>query len=158
MRQFRNQYRALRLDVMAQGKPMAVTARWTNGSLQVRVPAATSSPVGSVEGRPSRSRIDGDTAYVVLDRQQTKVSWPIYDVDAVEEEDLGGAVKVPINGRVAKVFVEKGAKVVKGDRIAVVEAMKMEYVLSAPSSGIVSELSAVEGTQVRDGQILARIG
>ena len=113
--------------------------------------------VSAHASRGARIHVDGGTAYVVLDRQQTKVSWPVYDVDAVAEEDSGGAVRAPINGKVAKLLVEKGAKIAKGDRVAVVEAMKMEHVLVAPSAGVVSELNVAEGAQVKDGQVLLRI-
>ena len=85
------------------------------------------------------------------------MAWPVYDIDAVAEEDSGGAVRAPINGKVPKLLVEKGAKVAKGDRIAIVEAMKMEHVLVAPVAGAVSELNVAEGAQVKDGQVLARI-
>jgi 3-methylcrotonyl-CoA carboxylase alpha subunit len=147
--------RALHLDVVAQGKPVKILAGWDGGTLRVQVPpmAAASAPAS----RGARVHVDSGTAYVVLDRQQTKVAWPVYDIDAVAEEDSGGAVRAPINGKVAKLLVEKGAKVAKGDRIAIVEAMKMEHVLVAPVSGAVSELNVAEGAQVKDGQVLARI-
>jgi 3-methylcrotonyl-CoA carboxylase alpha subunit len=147
--------RTLHLDVVAQGKPVTVLASWDEGALRVQVPGLQ--VVAAQASRDARVHVDSGTAYVVLDRQQTKVAWPVYDIDAVAEEDSGGAVRAPINGKVAKLLVEKGAKVAKGDRIAIVEAMKMEHVLVAPVGGAVSELNVVEGAQVKDGQVLARI-
>ena len=143
----------MQLHVMANGKPTEVSVHWTGGEMHVQHPPSPTS------GRNPQypARVHHGTAYVIHDRQQTKVSWPVYDVDAVEEENSGGAVRAPINGKLAKVFVAKGAKVAKGDRIAVVEAMKMEHVLVAPTTGIVSELTATEGAQVKDGEVLARI-
>jgi 3-methylcrotonyl-CoA carboxylase alpha subunit len=39
----------------------------------------------------------------------------------------------------------------KGDRLAVVEAMKMEHVLVAPCAGTVTEIAAEPGAQVGEG-------
>ncbi len=61
----------------------------------------------------------------------------------------------PIIGRVAKVFVRKGEAVAKGDRIAVVEAMKMEHVLHAPRDGVIETVAAKEGEQVALGALIA---
>jgi biotin carboxyl carrier protein len=149
--------RQLLVDVVAQGRPAKVLARWSGGELQIHMPPDAPAASARVQAGPARTHVEAGTAYVVLDRQQTKVSWPVYDVDAVEEENSGGAVRAPINGKVAKLLVETGAKVAKGDRIAIVEAMKMEHVLVAPTSGVVSELTVCEGAQVRDGEVLARI-
>jgi 3-methylcrotonyl-CoA carboxylase alpha subunit len=66
-------------------------------------------------------------------------------------------VRAPIIGRVAKVFVRKGDKVGKGDRIAVVEAMKMEHVLHAPRDGVVARVAVKEGEQVVQGTLIATL-
>jgi biotin carboxyl carrier protein len=50
--------------------------------------------------------------------------------------------------------VEKGAQVEKGDRVAVIEAMKMEHTLTAPISGIVAERGAAVGQQIAEGATL----
>ena len=42
----------------------------------------------------------------------------------------------------------------KGDRLAVLEAMKMEHSLVASAAGTVKELGAGEGDQVDEGQLL----
>ena len=54
----------------------------------------------------------------------------------MDEGSNGSSIRAPIIGRVAKVFVTKGTAVAKGDRVAVVEAMKMEHVLHAPRDGV----------------------
>ena len=58
-------------------------------------------------------------------------------------------------GRIVKVFVSQGDTVEQGDTLCVVEAMKMEHAVKAPSAGVVEELHAFEGAQVEDGQVLA---
>ena len=66
-----------------------------------------------------------------------------------------GTVASPMPGKIIKVFVGKGDEVAEGDRLCVVEAMKMEHTLKAPCDGIVDEVHAFEGAQVEDGQVLA---
>jgi 3-methylcrotonyl-CoA carboxylase alpha subunit len=56
-----------------------------------------------------------------------------------------------MHGKVLAIFVAAGANVTKGERVAIVEAMKMEHALLAPADGIVSEISAQVGAQVAEG-------
>uniref|UniRef100_A0A061QJ99 3-methylcrotonyl-CoA carboxylase alpha subunit n=1 Tax=Tetraselmis sp. GSL018 TaxID=582737 RepID=A0A061QJ99_9CHLO len=67
------------------------------------------------------------------------------------------AVVSPLPGKVLRVLVAEGQTVQAGEAVAVVEAMKMEHTLRAPSCGTVSRLSCVEGAQVSDGHTVAVI-
>ena len=75
----------------------------------------------------------------------------------VEEEGDGASMRAPIIGRVAKLFVKAGEVVAKGDRIAVVEAMKMEHVLHATRAGRIAKLAVREGDQVTQGALIATL-
>ncbi|MDX3908382.1 MAG: biotin carboxylase N-terminal domain-containing protein [Sphingobium sp.] len=68
-----------------------------------------------------------------------------------------GAILAPMPGRVIAVAVEQGATVSKGQRLVVLEAMKMEQALVAPFDGAVAELKVEEGAQVSEGTLLVRI-
>ncbi|KHA65184.1 biotin carboxylase N-terminal domain-containing protein [Sphingomonas sp. Ant20] len=68
-----------------------------------------------------------------------------------------GALLSPMPGRVIGVLVASGEVVAKGQRLIVLEAMKMEQTLTAPFDGTVGELRAVEGMQVVEGALLAQI-
>ncbi len=68
-----------------------------------------------------------------------------------------GAILSPMPGRVIAVEVEADAKVVKGQKLLTLEAMKMEHTLTAPFDGVVEALAAAAGAQVREGETLARI-
>lgn len=70
----------------------------------------------------------------------------------------GGLLRAPMPGRLAKIFVGEGDAVARGDRMAVVEAMKMEHILHAPADGIVKRLHHREGDQVELGAIIAEVG
>ncbi|KAL0389473.1 UNVERIFIED_CONTAM: Methylcrotonoyl-CoA carboxylase subunit alpha, mitochondrial [Sesamum calycinum] len=65
-----------------------------------------------------------------------------------------GTVVAPMAGLVVKVLVQDGAKVVEGQPILVLEAMKMEHVVKAPSAGCISGLRVSAGQQVSDGTVL----
>jgi len=60
-------------------------------------------------------------------------------------------------GKVIAVDVAEGDTVAKGQRLAVLEAMKMEHALVAPFDGTVAELAAREGQQVQVEALLARV-
>jgi 3-methylcrotonyl-CoA carboxylase alpha subunit len=68
-----------------------------------------------------------------------------------------GAIGAPMPGRIVSVEVAEGASVSKGQKLIVLEAMKMEQALLAPFDGVVAELRAKQGAQVTEGTILARI-
>jgi 3-methylcrotonyl-CoA carboxylase alpha subunit len=67
------------------------------------------------------------------------------------------AVRAPMNGRLVKVAVEEGERVEAGQRLAVVEAMKMEHALVAPHAGVVRDLTAALGDQVEMGEAIMRV-
>ncbi len=68
-----------------------------------------------------------------------------------------GELISPIQGTVLKVAVEKGAEVDEGALICVIEAMKMENEITAPSAGKIEELSVSEGGSVATGDSIAVI-
>jgi propionyl-CoA carboxylase alpha chain len=65
-----------------------------------------------------------------------------------------GSLLAPMPGSVVRVAVEDGAPVAAGEPVLVLEAMKMQHTINAPSDGVVSDLVAV-GTQVAAGDVLA---
>ena len=69
----------------------------------------------------------------------------------------GTAVTSPMQGTVVKVIVKEGQKVVAGELIVVLEAMKMEQPLSAHRDGVIANLSAILGETVSSGSTLCDI-
>ncbi|MFE6662870.1 biotin carboxylase N-terminal domain-containing protein [Streptomyces sp. NPDC057697] len=88
-------------------------------------------------------------------------SWHVQDHDPVAASlaDAGrsGAdtLAAPMPGTVTVVKVAVGDEVVAGQSLLVVEAMKMEHVISAPHAGTVTELDVTAGATVAMDQILA---
>jgi acetyl-CoA/propionyl-CoA carboxylase biotin carboxyl carrier protein len=68
-----------------------------------------------------------------------------------------GALISPIQGTVLKVAVEQGAEVEEGALVCVIEAMKMENEITAPTAGTVEELGISEGGSVATGDTIAVI-
>ena len=63
-------------------------------------------------------------------------------------------VRTQMPGKIVKILVEAGAAVRAGERLVVVEAMKMQNELRSPKDGVVTGVYAVEGATVEAGQKL----
>ncbi len=68
-----------------------------------------------------------------------------------------GDILAPMPGRVIAVHVSEGDAVEAGQRLLVLEAMKMEHALTAPFKGTVEVFKVTEGAQVQVEQLLARV-
>ncbi len=142
------------VTLLADEKPVKIAVEWRgdgahatlNGESFAEKDAGDVTVVG-----------DGDPVYVLSRMRQTKVGWPKFDISTADDAGDGSSVRAPIIGKVAKIFVKAGDAVAKGDRIAVVEAMKMEHVLHAAKAGKVAKLSASEGQQVTQGALIVTI-
>ncbi len=69
----------------------------------------------------------------------------------------GGLTLAPMPGLVKAVFVAPGQEVAAGERLAVLEAMKMEHTLLAGRAGVVAEVLCAPGVQVEAGAALIRL-
>jgi 3-methylcrotonyl-CoA carboxylase alpha subunit len=69
----------------------------------------------------------------------------------------GNLIEAPMPGLVREVFASVGQRVSQGDRLAVLEAMKMEHSLLAARDGRVAEVLAQAGDQVEAGAALVRL-
>jgi biotin carboxyl carrier protein len=73
--------------------------------------------------------------------------------------DSGDAtIKAPMPGLIAGVLVAPGDVVERGQRVVVLEAMKMQNDLLAPRAGVVRSVKAEAGQAVNQGQPLLIIG
>jgi len=69
----------------------------------------------------------------------------------------GNLIEAPMPGLVKSIHAKVGQKVAEGDRLAVLEAMKMEHALLAARDGVVAEVLAAAGQQVDTGAALVRL-
>jgi len=139
------QARRQAMPIVVDGERMDVDVTWPGPDIRVDGGGDTSASDGAIVVSA------GDAFIVVNDgRQMTVTDFDPFDVD-LEHFGEGGVVKAPIHGRLVDVFVKVGDRVEKGQRLAIVEAMKMEHSLLAPQSGAIVEVSAEAGAQVAEG-------
>ncbi|MFT6931743.1 MAG: 3-methylcrotonyl-CoA carboxylase alpha subunit [Paracoccaceae bacterium] len=157
--------------------PLVQTVQLRLGDDEITARTSTLGPgqfsvdLGEVQHQLQRDgqawRIDGALipAHVVRHASGVSVFWGngyhfgvIDPLDVVGEEVVGAAViEAPMPGLVKAVFVVAGTVVAKGDRLAILEAMKMEHTLTAGRDGIVAEVLVIEGAQVSAGAALVRL-
>jgi len=136
--------RVLMLPVVIDGD--AATATVTYGSYGPRVAIAGVSP--AVNARVFEA---GNEAYVLRHGRQTRVRLQDFAAGAATADAGDGVIKAPMHGRVLDIAVAVGDAVAGGQRLAVIEAMKMEHALRAPFAGTVAEMAVAAGQQVVEG-------
>jgi acetyl-CoA/propionyl-CoA carboxylase biotin carboxyl carrier protein len=145
----------------AGGEP--VTVRVCGRSSSARVAVGDGEPVparASREGDRLTVTVGGLTASYYVQHERDTV-WLAADgrvaafreherlTSAAEAGAAGGAVTAPMPGTVTVVQAAVGDEVEAGTPLLVVEAMKMEHVLTAPIAGRVAELDVTAGQSVR---------
>ncbi|MDZ7675614.1 MAG: carboxyl transferase domain-containing protein [Acidimicrobiales bacterium] len=166
------------LSSAARGRPETdpgvgheIELRWRGAEHRVHV------ATGDLRGW-YRLTLDGAAVDVVLERldevharlsvggrshrvvSQSNRSDHLVEVDGVVHRfsrDDGGLVRAPAVSLVVSVDVGPGDVVAANQRVAVVEAMKMETTVSAPADGVVEHVFVTPNTQVDAGAPLLRI-
>jgi 3-methylcrotonyl-CoA carboxylase alpha subunit len=143
--------RRMSVDVTVDGVPMRAHL----------VEGPNVGPIAKNEGAEARDAVTLHEAkggvYAFAGGRQAFVE--LVDSFAKAEAAVEGdaAIRAPMNGRLVAVAVEEGDMVEAGQRLAVVEAMKMEHALVAPHAGVVRDLSLSVGKQVEMGETIMRV-
>ncbi|EOX3960625.1 acetyl/propionyl/methylcrotonyl-CoA carboxylase subunit alpha [Vibrio alginolyticus] len=95
------------------------------------------------------------TTLFYLGQQRTFAHQP--DFHSAKDVDDELSPTAPLNGIISAVMVAKGDEVAAGDPLLVLEAMKMEYTITAPVAAKVDELFYQHGDQVQHGSILLNL-
>ena len=66
-------------------------------------------------------------------------------------------IRAPMTGRVVAVAARAGEAAREGALLLTIEAMKMEFRLTAPEDGTIAEVLCAEGDRVELGQLLVRL-
>ena len=110
-------------------------------------------PKGQYFEHGFRDSLEPDAQFVSIGGHMLKISLPRYDAGG-HASAADGAILAPMPGKVISVDVAEGDAVTAGQRLMVLEAMKMEHALIAPFDGTVTDLSASEGAQVQVEAVL----
>ncbi|MDJ0626923.1 MAG: biotin carboxylase N-terminal domain-containing protein [Rhodobacter sp.] len=168
---------AQRLAGFTLWQPLARTARvdWGDDAVEARVSVlgpdrfdvSLADAVHRIERRGGVWWIDGAKAPARIVRNGADVSvffgngyhFTVPDPLAVAGAAGAGGnlIEAPMPGLLKTVFVTPGAEVAQGDRLVILEAMKMEHVLQAARDGVVAEVLAGPGAQVEAGAALIRL-
>ncbi len=107
--------------------------------------------------------IGEDTLRVTIDGRRTEVQVKderdllVEEFGLGEDAAAGGEVRAPMPGLVLDLLVEEGEEVAADQGLLVLEAMKMENELKAPSGGVVRTIHATSGDAVDKEALLIEI-
>lgn len=147
------------LDEVLRVERAAGTVRDSRGSHRVRELV--------VEGHTVVLEIDGHRHHAVVDPQRHTIEvvhegqrhqFDRPDVFGDHAAVAGdGTLVAPMPGTVLSIDVAEGDRVTEGQRLGVLEAMKMELALTAPFDGTVTAVGAATGDQVQLKQVLFEV-
>lgn len=118
----------------------------------------------NVNGKPFDVAIAFDNSQPVFTPpppRQAVASRAVEQAAPVPAADTGGdgtAIKAPMPGLILKIFVSVGDSVSVGQKIVLMEAMKMENDINSTVAGVVKSVQIKEGDNVKEHQALIIIG
>ena len=152
------------------GKEIANTQDNSNANVAAQTETVYEGQVSysSIDAHNHTLRLDGarinaqswtnhETVYVFTDNGRDEITLVDIMAHVGEESAAVGSLKSPMPGQVVAFKVAVGDTVKKGEPLAVIEAMKIEHTITAPTDGVVAELLFSAGDLVADGDELLRI-
>jgi propionyl-CoA carboxylase alpha chain len=133
------------ITVELRGKTYAITQDWTFGGIRMG---------GSCNGRPFTAQVERRGLWYRVAHNGLQIDAMVMTARASEllrvmpfkaPPDLSRFLLSPMPGLLVDVVVQPGQKVLAGERLAVVEAMKMENILVATQDGVVRKVVAAKG-------------
>lgn len=96
--------------------------------------------------------------YIIVDnvRYKTQLTKKYISRKVYEEKDPR-KIRAFIPGTVKKVFVREGQRIREGSKLLVLEAMKMNNVISSPIEGTVKNINVKQGKTVAKNQLLIEL-
>jgi len=116
-------------------------------------PGGVAVRVGAAQGEAGSSRVVhvGAEVYAVEAGRSVRVALVDEMARGLAPEDAGRAA-APMHGRIVALYVAEGDRVVAGDSLYAIEAMKMEHTVKAGAAGTVEAVRAGPGDQVGEGE------
>ncbi|KGJ97112.1 acetyl/propionyl/methylcrotonyl-CoA carboxylase subunit alpha [Colwellia psychrerythraea] len=117
---------------------------------------------GEINGEKVTVTIDGHRSQSIISHNNNNIS--LYQEHGVfsfsqilpdhgqnQDDDNHGGLTAPMNGTMVSVLVTPGEQVTKDQPLVIMEAMKMEHTIKAPSDGVVDEIYFSTGDMVDGG-------
>ncbi len=127
--------------------------------------------ISSIEDNIAEIEVNGTHYSVEIHREmkkttktpklvRSKVPEPSPEERKVKQHSGGGttAIKAPLPGSIFKLLVKEGDAVKEGDKLLVMEAMKMENDVLAEKSGTITSIKVAVGDSVLQNDVLLEIG
>jgi geranyl-CoA carboxylase alpha subunit len=105
----------------------------------------------------ARAVVDGMTVHLDLGGASATIRELPAHAGAAGAEAGDGVIRAPLTGKVLRAPRKAGERVAAGDVLFIVEAMKMEHEVRAPTDGVIAEALIAEGEQVPIDQVMMRI-
>ncbi|MDE0149213.1 MAG: acetyl-CoA carboxylase biotin carboxylase subunit [Rhodospirillaceae bacterium] len=137
----------------------AYTVRGDSESVHVKVVSVEEGrSVVGIDGvqRHLLFHADGDSLYLSESGRDYRFDWG-RSVASLQDAQGGGRVVAPMHGKILEIAVDSGDIVARGDRLLVIEAMKMQHDIVAPAAGAVADILQQAGVQVAAGDPLVDI-
>jgi propionyl-CoA carboxylase alpha chain len=131
--------------VAAGGKPYAIRSHWHFGGIRA---------TGTCNGMPFTAQLERHGLWMRVEHNGLRMDVQLMSARAAEllnvmpfkpPADMSKFLLSPMPGLLVDVAVQPGQKVSAGEKLAVIEAMKMENILTATQDGEVKELLAKKG-------------
>ena len=120
--------------------------------------------INSVEGNLAEVEVNGVQYNVEMESkpepvkaQQTQATTPVSNMPAVGKSvasQSGGTIKSPLPGVILDVFVKEGDAIEPGQKLIMLEAMKMENNINADKAGVIQSIKVKKGDSVMEGDVL----
>jgi geranyl-CoA carboxylase alpha subunit len=100
-----------------------------------------------------------NTLRLDLGRRVLEIEDRTFAPPATADATADGILRAPMNGSVIAIRVAEGARVLRGEIVAVLEAMKMQHEIVAPADGVVEQVAVQAGAQVatRDPLVIVKL-
>ncbi len=156
------------LSLRSQGSEKVVTARYVAGAYELAIGETTvQASAAQASQTPLQLSVNGQrlkAEVIIQDRRcdvfingaHHVIQWHDPLAHVAEQALAEGGIRALMPGKVVALLVQPGARVLKGEPLLVLEAMKMEHTTCAPADGICEAFKVALGEQVAEGTELVQ--
>lgn len=143
----------------ANGKMLTVNVNGADYEVEVEgdFSAAPSAPVEMTKGPSAPVKMTKGPSAPVEMTKEAPMSKPAAAAPAAPA-GAGKTIKSPLPGIIISIDVKEGQAVTRGQKVAVIEAMKMENDILAECDGTITAIHASKGDSVLEGADIVTIG